>query len=607
MPRRFALFFIGSVLAAQFAPRFERLAEFSAAGGAYASTIGPARTPGKEALYTTYTYTDDTFDLVATDPETGQQTVFTNPIQGEYGARSMVLGPDQSLYVGTLPHAHLLRFNPTEGRLIDLGRPSPDATFLWSLAAGKDGKIYGGTFPNARLIRFDPRTGKLEDLLRADPIESYVRYLAAGADGFIYCGIGSAHMGVAAYNTRTGVLTQILPANLRTAGFCQVFQAESGEVYATAGDLRFRLKDGIATPVPPRECPPPRNPGRMKNGSSVTISDRKLQVINPKQPSLLSTPKILDYAGRHLNLFRMGLGPDHMIYLNSEIPARFSRFDPKSGLLQELGQVGSGELYSFLSYGNRLLMGGYATVFRLLAFDPTKPFDLQAKNPQGVSIPGVDESWRPYAATRGPQGDTNVYFGGIPGYGKMGGPLVAWNPNTGQTVVDYPIHNQSVSSLAVWKNLIIGSTDINGSVGTKPTEKNAVLFQWDPKARRVLWEGAPVEGASGINNLVVTPEGLVYGLAANNFFVFDLTSHQIRYRRPLPFNGGTIYNSLLPGPDGRLWGLSPIVGVFAIDPRTYKVTTIGAPPSASITGGAALDGHDLYFICGAALYKYRIP
>jgi hypothetical protein len=199
--------------------------------------------------------------------------------------------------------------------------------------------------------------------------------------------------------------------------------------------------------------------------------------------------------------------------------------------------------------------------------------------------------------------DGKVYLGAVSGYGKLGGPLVVWNPQTGQ-VDPYPqlVTDESVVTLAAWKNLIVGGTMVGGGGGSHPTHKEAHIFLWDPASRTKIFETIPVPGASGINDLVLARNGLVYGIAHGTLFVFDPASRTIKDRKALPFSGG-IYNSIAAGPDGKLWGLAS-QGIFRIDPATNETTVIAKSPKP-LTGGFAMRDGAIYFVCGAEIWRWQ--
>ncbi|HXR77695.1 MAG TPA: hypothetical protein VN737_17060 [Bryobacteraceae bacterium] len=71
---------------------FRRVATYRGLGGLVASAVGPGQRPGTERLYLSYLYVDHTIDVVAVDPNTGRDDVFSNPAPTESGARCMTVG-----------------------------------------------------------------------------------------------------------------------------------------------------------------------------------------------------------------------------------------------------------------------------------------------------------------------------------------------------------------------------------------------------------------------------------------------------------------------------------------------------------------------------------
>ena len=574
---------------------FTELATFRGVGGVLNTLVGPGPAPGSERLYRSYIYLGNTLDIVAIDPANGSHDVFTSPVKSEPGAWALAVGPDDKLYVGTLPHAHLLRLDPATGRFVDLGRPSETESYIWQLALGSDRCLYGCTYPSCKLVRYDPASGKMTDLGRMDPREQYARSVAASDDGFVYIGIGTSQAHLAAYEIRSGEHRDILPEAQRVTGTAMVARGEEGVVYGSVGEHHFRLQGWHAIPIPAAEYRP-STAGRLRDGRWVTMEGNNLRVTDSATHESVVHP--VRYPGKEIDLFRLGLGPDGMIYTSSVLPIHFIRVDPRSGELVTLGELGGGEYYSFLSNGTALLGAAYSGLAPLMIYHPQRPFHPgpdAGDNPRLVHYDGEDSGWRPQAMISGPDG--KVFLGAVAGYGKLGGPLVVFDPAT-RAVQSFPhvVKDQSVVSLAVVDGLIVGGTTVGGGGGSFSTATEAALFLWDPVRQQKLFETIPVPGAREITDLVAGEDGHVFGIAGGKeLFVFDARARRVVHQAPLPFSG-VIYNAIASGPRGLLYGLAS-EGIFAIDPHTYAVR-MEVPCRERITAGAALDGHAFYFAAG---------
>jgi len=583
-----------------------RLATYRGLGGVLASTVGPGPAPGSERLYQSYIYIGGTLDLVSIDPETGRHQVFEAPVKSESGAWGLVAGPDGRIYLGTLPHAHLLRLDPATGEFADLGQPSESEQYIWQLAVGADGKLYGCTYPSAKLVRYDPATGRSEDLGRMDPVEQYARHVAASDDGFVYVGIGTSTAHLVAYEIATGEHRDVLPEAYRVTGTATVHRSDDGRVYAQAGGQTFWLDRWQVVPVDDAARRAPAN--RLRDGRLVEVAKGTVRVRDPRTGDEQVHP--FRYTGKAIDVFRLGLGPDGLLYGSSVLPIHFFRVEPRTGGLEEIGRLGGGEFYSFLRLGRWLLGAAYSGDAPLMRYDPRRPFapgrDAQS-NPVLITYEGQNSAWRPMAMIAGPDGQ--VYLGAVAGYGLLGGPLVVWDPATDRVQsFHHVVRDQSVVSLAVAGELIVGGTTIGGGGGSHPTQTEARLFLWDPATQQKLFECVPVPGATQITDLIATPNGRVYGIAATagraTLFTFDPVARCMVHTAALPF-ARAIYNSVAVAPDGRVWGLADR-GIFAIDPESDSVQLVTELPER-ITAGFACDGHHLYFACGPAIYRYSLP
>jgi hypothetical protein len=598
--------FCSTVVFAQSQGKFDLIAEYRGIGGANATGVGPGPTPGSERVYTSYTYTQNTFEVLSVDPETGNTTVFTNPVAGEWAAYGFAVGPDGDIYLGTAPTAHFVKLDPKRGTSIDVGRPAKTEEWIFDLTFGSDERLYGATYPEAKLVRYSPKTGALEDLGRLDPTEQYARYIVSSNDGFLYVGIGSGKANVAVYQIATMQHREILPLDAQTAGITKVYRAQDGKIYASTGARLFLCNHWTATEVTPDDSNKPGSEApKLHDGRMPNLAEKngalRLSLTNPATRGEVEHE--VHYRGQKLSLFRIGFGPDNTLFGSSVLPIHFLRLDPANRSVSEIGNLGAGEVYSFLTHRDRFIMGVYAGLTALMSYQPGASFHPApgVGNPLLFSPKGVATSWRPMAMVEGP--DSAVYIGSIAPYGQLESPLLKFSPETG-SAQQYPIiHDQGITSLAVWRNLLIGGSTINGGPGGHPTQTSACIFLWDPATQKKIFEMTPVPGKAMILDLIAAPSGHVYGIADDTLFEFDPKSQTILGRQSVPFSK-VIYDSVGLDHTGNIWGLAK-EGIFTIDTKTSKVR-FAAPSPVEITGGFAMRDGKIYFIAGSSVYSYTM-
>jgi hypothetical protein len=594
---------------------FELLAQYRSFGGLMASTVAEGPVKGSERLYASYLYAENTLDVIAVDPANGSSEVFHNPVPGEYGARNIAIGPDGDLYLGSLPHAHFLRVDRRAHRMIDLGRPSPSEEYIWDVAFGKDNRLYGVTYPGCRLVRYDPATGKSEDLGKMDPTEKYGRWIVGGRDDFMYIGLGTAKANLAVFNIKTGELREVLPKDAQIVGTPKPYIGVDGKTYATFNDRLFQITGFDIHEIPTSAKVAPFNPDVLKDGRMLTLSGSMLTIQDPKTHA--EQKMKISYDGEDLQVFRVGFGPDDVLYGSSVLPLHFLKVDAAKHRIDELGTLGGGEAYSFLAHNQKLLIAAYSAMAPLMAYSPGEAIKPAANgNPALVVYPGSDDAWRPQAMIEGPDG--LVYVGATAGYGQLEGPLISWDGAGSIKTYGGLVHDESVVSLAVWKDSVVCGTTTTGGGGSHPDETEAHLFLWNTKTRSKEFDLIPVPGAQTITDLVAARNGLIYGIAASGglvygisgsgnsytLFAYDPVGRKVISQEHLPFQN-VIYNGIGVDAGGRVVGLADDQ-IFTIDQALHTVHVIQKFP-VKITGGFAFRDGAVYFVSNAKIYRYRLP
>jgi hypothetical protein len=599
-------------------------------GGVEASMVGPGATASGQSYYQAYTYWKGTLELTVIDPDTGAYHAYLSPASSEQGARSMEVGPDKNMYIGTLPNAHLLKFNIHTSQLMDLGSVPVDPitgvrqSYIWQITTSPhNNRVYGCTYPSADLISYNPMDAnpKMINLGSMDPSgqEQYLRTCIADpnpANPYIYIGLGSITSQMLVYNTDTNQV--IARVSTSTPGFGWVYLGTDGNLHGWQADgtniQYYQLINGTIIPGAYVHI---SLMNTFADGRTITVGTTSMTITSP-DGSTKTYPYL--YAGQPLTIFRMGLGPDQKIYGGTVLPYDLVSFDPASPAtgVTMLGEVGGGEPYSMLAANNRLYIAGYGSP-TMGIYDPTQAFNTKTNSFTTFTPQGMSTSLRPQALIAAPNG--HLYAGAIASYGELTGSLISWNTQDNSDIVQYyPVQNQGVSSLVavgqsckdvVSGSCLIGGTTIYGGGGTTPKASSAVLFSWDT-TKNVVAHQYTIPNVSAVNtitDLVTNPaNGYVYGIACASSgtyaFVFNpATGKFINGGTLLPFSGA-IYNSATLY-NGKIWGLTS-QGVFSIDPLHLSKATLRKSP-VPVTAGFVLRGNTMYFASNSNLWSYQLP
>jgi len=598
------LFLVAPFAEAAPADRFECLGVPVRVGGLMGCIVGP-NGHGGEALFFNFNQTGGKLFLVQVDPDTGEARQFNAP-EGP-GAWAMIAGPDEKIYLGTWDGALILRFDPSrsERGLEVVGKPSATEQYLWQYDVGKDGKLYACTYPQAKLVSFDPKSGAMEDLGRMHPTEMYARSLAVGPNGKVYVGIGTEKGDLVVFDPATKQHRSLIPPGLRgTAGWktVSVSRRSDGNAYAEFGTNLMRLDDETVTRV---QAAPGRPQMTLRDGRVVTTFERgRLTLLDPKTGK--NQTRTFKYTANGDLIFVVGSGPSNCVYGSTAMPLEVFRYDPAANRSEHLGSMPGGEVYSMLEHERKLYLCYYGGAVMNL-YDPAKAFwkfgtGIDA-NP--VTFGGVgDGHLRPRAMIYGPDG--LIYIGSEPPYGELGGALGVWDPKQNRTVENYRhvITNQSIVSLA-WEpksGLVFGGSGNYGGGGTRPMEKEARFFAFDPKKRQKVFDTALLPGAQN-HPAVFAAEGQVFATAADKLFVFDPATMRVAQTISLP--GTQLEISLGQLCEGQLVGLTSR-GAYVYDLKRRDLVHSAQAPVPVRCGFAVVAGA-VYFGSNSELWRYSPP
>lgn len=577
-------------------------------GGLMGCIVGPDGRGG-EALYFNFNQLSGLLFLVQVNPDTGEARQFNAP-KGP-GAWALVKGPDERIYLGTWDGALVLRFDPKqpEKGIVVVGKPSATEDYLWQYDLGKDGKLYACTYPQAKLVSVDPKTDAMEDLGRMHPTEMYARTLAVGPNGKVYVGVGPEKGDLVVFDPATKQSRRLLTPEVRAAGgwsnaggFVGVSRRTDGNVYAEFGTNLMRLDDETLTRVPNLPDQPKL---QLRDGRVITSFERGgFTLLDPATGKTVE--RTFKYAGNGDHIFVVGVGPSNCVYGSTAMPLEVFRHDPRSGLSEDLGAMPGGEVYSMIEERGKLYLCYYGgSVMNL--YDPARPFwkfgTGADSNP--ISFGGVgDGHLRPRAMIRGRE--DLIYIGSEPPYGQLGGAMAVWDPQKNKTIENYRhiVTNQSIVSLA-WEpqsGLIFGGSGNWGGGGSKPVEKEALFFAFDPITKRKVFEVALAPGARSYPAMVAA-EGKIFTTAGDKLFIFDPAAKKVVKTVLLP--GAQVEISLGRHASGKLVGLAG-GHVYILDPKNGEIISKTKAP-VPVRCGFALMEDAVYFGSNAELWCYRLP
>ena len=569
---------------------------------------------GDPCIYVTMGQQADNLFVLQIDPESGSFRQFVSEVPNSSYPTATLMSRTGRLYVGAAYAGHLLCFDPEKNSFEDLGPIHPDAaTFPCRLDEDTEGRIWMGSYGTADLTCYDPDSGEFSRYGRMDEVDMYC-YPLANTDGTIACLITQTRPHVAVLNPRTGEKVVVGPVTTKGEETLSMHRGSDGRLYIASSVGHFRIEGTKAVPVEdvvPASLPDPKLP----DGSTFVFADaadqlnRRLEICKPD--GTVQTFE-LDYKASGTDIFYVHAGPDGRIYGSGVLPEHLFRYNPENEELVDLGRcsVSAGEAYSMANLAGKFYISSYPAA-RISVYDPSQPYhfgDQLGDNPRDLGQ--IDDiSCRPRSTLTGPLG--RVWTASIPDYGRWGGPLSYYDPQTGQKKAYYRIVGDgSCYTLAHLQEegLLAVGTSIFGGSGTRPKVDQAQLFLWDYVAERKVWEGTLDRPVSVFNALLVGPDGRLYGTVcgegvADELFVFEPKSRAFIHRITLP-TGGPLDLGLQNGPDGKIYGFTSSC-IYRLSPSSLAVEEVIRENGAFSIAGPIL-GDEIYFATGHRLRAAKI-
>lgn len=576
------------------------------------------------------------------------------PLTGASGSWSIVASSDGFLYAASDASALLFKHTPGTQQVQALGNVLSGENYLWELAAGKNGEIFGSTYPGCKVFRYHPTTGFTEVSNGAVTAgESYARSLVYHEPtDKLFVGVGS-HTSLVKLDPRTGVKTEILP---------QAYRGHSGFVYylgliegIPSGDKLlvtitgttnhnktliynistesyenelgvFVSKTAIKSPVNQNiyytnasalysydlaeECAKQVNLNKNRSALATHwISNDQLcfltgdgKLITYNTTTKTASHVQLEIPAEPISINTLAYGPDGRIWMSGYPVGSNAAYNPATGQTQMYYGLSQSE--SISKMGNDIYFGVYSGA-KFYKYNTQQAWTLNTNPKHLGSIAGQD---RPFAYASA-SSLNKMFFGTVPGYGRLGGAIVEYDVQTNNlSSTDNVVADQSIVSLLYTNNELFGGTSVWGGLGITPTTTEAKLFILDPDTKNKLFETVPVAGAKAITSLMNGPDGNIWGMADGTLFVFDkvaravVSTHVLFTVSPQTQASHVWKNaSLVTHPSGRVFGVC-YGDFFELNPTTKQKTTITTNAYNALT----LDENTgyLYFQYGLNLWRY---
>ena len=507
--------------------------------------------------------------LVGYDMETAKIVVDLE-LGSADGSIAMV-NTDNWLYVAG-SDARLYRTRPGSNSIENLGLVLPGQSTIMDMVAGKDGEVFGGTYPGGRVFRYHPQDG-FSDINGGAIVagESYVRSLVyQKSANKLFLGIGS-HAALIEFDLATKAKKNILPAqynnqefvyymglaegymsgdrlmawvtspdqrvtlvyNLKTGAIEQtlgtidansVIKSPSGNLaYYTAGNKLYAqdLSNPGQAATAITDCYDAKDMRWGKDGNlHILTKYSQVRRYNPTTGQIATIK--YEVPPQPYDIQTLVTGPDGRIWSSGYLAGGNAAYDPTTGVSVQYNGLGQAE--GMTIQGDNIYFGIYPAA-SIYVYDTKRPWNASAGNPKLLGkIAGQD---RPFAgASVSAKG--KMFFGTVPGYGKLGGALVEYTvaDNKFETYVNV-VQDHSVVSLINHKGKIYGGTSISGGLGVSPSAPEAKLFVWNVDSKTKEFEIVPVAGAWAITGLATGPDGKIWGMADGTLFVFNPESKKV--------------------------------------------------------------------------------
>jgi len=514
--------------------------------------------------------------FIGIDPLTGRIKI-KHDIMGRIGPYHLatdILGRVYASIYGS-GRAELLMYNPLIDHLEILVPELSSEDFSFGLASNPSGGVLFGTHGEGKIIGYNPQTSDFRDYGCLNPGNKYPKAILALAPDSVLIGSGApAHLSL--LNPISGQIeTDILSEAQLTDSFVYNLWPSGGSIFcrlAPSGKMLILSKSDFSVQAEldsmAISAPLPLSNDlvllRKSNGSQIVFNlnsmvaqptDRGFPDISstsifpihfkghlqytginsdgmwwrwdPQSNSLTSA--ILDLPENTTRVTCLATGPAGSLYAGTYETNSLYRMD--SGHLSwiSLGNVApgrTGEILAMATVSSQLYSLSYIEAV-LCRYDPSQPWnpgkDL-GSNPLEIGPLGYEQN-RPFDMNTAADG--KLYMATFAGYGKMGGALSSFDPETGQINVWRSINGDgNLYSLAPGPDSILFLGTSQKLEGLEPLPGSASVLAFDTDKGKLLDWKVNIQGCHTINALIYGPstiagKKILYGVAAERCFTIN--------------------------------------------------------------------------------------
>ena len=523
---------------------------------------------------------------------------------------------------------HFVEFDPSVPGFTFVHEDVDDGTpYAMSMTEDDAGIIWAATYPDMTLVRFDPEAQAYTEFgpIYEHPSAMYPRSIAADAAGWIYVAINPAAGQLLIVDRDTGDATPVLSDDeTATEGPIAVTRATDGAVYAEVEDRWIKLEQGVATELDEKPAFEPidlvTGPQSLRHRelpSGGRVSELALGAAEPylevETPTGSTDCIHFQPSGGDVIPMRLAVSSDGTIVGGSSLPVQLFRYDPAADSWQKTNNFGQ---WNVVTPGEDSVFVGMYPAGALLEWDPTEPWNPPAEHERDLEAnPAfLANSWRhlhrPFSVLAHPNG-RDVIMGGQPDYGHTGGGLLIWDRQAESATVlthEELIEHQIPRCLASLPDgTIFGGTDTHPAGGGVRKADCAQLFEFDLSTHSITWTAAPLDDVDRYQDLTVTSDGTVLGIAdGDRFFVFDPAEASILHEQHLDeptidHQGPHIF---VEGPEDRVFVLFRNGRIAEYDPTTYGLHTVATSPMP-IRNGGGIHNNRLFFATDTNVYSWN--